>query len=80
MAAGEVNSPADGVVIARRGKLGQPVTTAISDLFQIAADPLTLEVVAAVEPQAAARIQSGQSAVIELGRQCQVRSPARFAK
>ena len=66
MAAGEVNALADGVVIARRGKVGLPVTTAISDLFRIAADPQGLEVVvAAASP--AARIQPGQSATIDLG-------------
>lgn len=61
MAAGEVNALADGVVIARRGKVGQPVTTAISDLFRIAADPQVLEVVA----NSTARIQPGQSAAIQ---------------
>ncbi len=65
MAAGEVNALADGVVIARRGKVGQPVATAVSDLFRIAADPQALEVVAAASP--AARIQPGQSAIIDLG-------------
>jgi HlyD family secretion protein len=67
MAAGEVNALADGVVIARRGKVGQPVTTAISDLFRIAADPQVLQVVVAAA-STAARIQPGQSATIELGR------------
>ena len=61
MAAGEVNALADGVVIARRGKVGQPVTTAISDLFRIASDPQVLEVVA----NSTARIQPGQSAAIQ---------------
>jgi len=61
-AVGEVNSPTDGVVIARRGRLGQPVTPALTDLFQIAVDPLVLEAVANVEPQA--RIQPGQAAAL----------------
>src|SRR5215472_1468640 len=34
-AVGEADSPADGIVIARRVKPGQPVTTAVNDLFQI---------------------------------------------
>lgn len=59
-AVGEVNSPADGVVIERRGRLGQPVTVAVTDLFQIAVDPLVLEAVAAIQPQITARIQPGQ--------------------
>ncbi len=45
-AVGEVNSPTDGVVTARRGKQGEQVTPATPDLFQIAADPQALEVVA----------------------------------
>ncbi len=67
-AVGEVNSIADGVVIARRGKQGQPVTTAMSDLFRIAADPQVLEAVATVQPQIAARIHPGQAAAIEIAR------------
>ncbi|HLK21406.1 MAG TPA: hypothetical protein VKT81_20785 [Bryobacteraceae bacterium] len=63
LASGEVNALADGVVIARRGKVGQRVTAAISDLFQIAADPQALEIVAASTD---ARIRTGQSAIAEL--------------
>lgn len=63
LAAGEVNALADGVVVARRGKVGQQVTTAMSDLFRIAADPQALEVVAASTD---GRIHAGQSAVVEL--------------
>jgi multidrug resistance efflux pump len=63
-AVGEVNSPADGVVIERRGQLGQPVTIAMTDLFQIAVDPLVLEAVAPVEPQA--RILAGQAVAIQI--------------
>jgi multidrug resistance efflux pump len=66
MAVGEVNSPADGVVIQRRGKLGQPVTPAISDLLQIAVDPPVLEVVAGIQSQMAARIHPGQTVEIEI--------------
>lgn len=66
MGAGEVNSPTDGVVIARRGRPGEPVTSALTELFQIAADPPTLEVAGSVEAQAASRIRPGQAAAIEL--------------
>jgi multidrug resistance efflux pump len=65
-ATGEVNSPADGIVMARRGKLHQPVTTAISDFYQIAADPIILEVVAPVDTKTAARMHPKQSAQIEI--------------
>ena len=59
-AVGEVNSLTDGVVIARRGRLGEKVTTAISDLFRIAGDPQVLEAVANTN----ARIQPGQKVII----------------
>jgi multidrug resistance efflux pump len=61
-AVGEVNSPADGVVIARRGQLGKPVTPVMSDLFQIAVDPQVLQVVA----NTVARIQPGQTAAFQI--------------
>jgi len=63
---GEVNSPADGVVIARRGKMGERVTPAMSDLFQIAGDPPVLEVVARIDPELAARVHPGQPVVIQI--------------
>jgi multidrug resistance efflux pump len=65
-AVGEINSPADGVVIRRRGQMGQPVTRAMSDMFEIAVDPQVLQVVAALQPQAALRIQPGQTAGIQI--------------
>lgn len=65
-AVGEVNSPTDGVIIARRGKPGAPVTPAMSDLFQIAVDPAVLEVVAPIDPQAAARVHPGQPVAIQI--------------
>jgi multidrug resistance efflux pump len=65
-AVGEVNSLADGLVIARRGKRGEPVTTAISNLFQIDADPGALEAVAGVEPQVAMRIHPGQVVAMQI--------------
>ena len=63
-AVGEINSPADGVVIERRGRVGQPVTAAMTDMFQIALDPLVLEAVAAFQPQMSARIQPGQAVAL----------------
>jgi len=63
--AGEVNSPADGVVVSRRGKAGEPVTRAIKDLFQIAVDMKTLQVVVSADPETLARIHPGQIATIE---------------
>jgi multidrug resistance efflux pump len=61
-AVGEVNSPSDGVVIARRGHPGQPVTPAMSDLFQIAVDPQVLQVLA----NTVEGIQPGQTVAIQI--------------
>ena len=66
MATGEVNALADGVVIVRRGKLREAVTTAVTDLFQIAADPAALEVVGSVEPRLSDRLHTGLSADVEV--------------
>jgi multidrug resistance efflux pump len=66
MATGEVNALSDGVVVARRGKPGEPVTPAMTDLFQIAADPAALQMVGPVEPKVADRIHAGQSADVEI--------------
>jgi HlyD family secretion protein len=63
-ATGEVNSPTDGVVIAIHGKPGEPVTSALADLFQIAADPPALEAVTQVDSGSAARIHPGQTVEI----------------
>jgi multidrug efflux pump subunit AcrA (membrane-fusion protein) len=65
-AAGEVTSPADGVVLARRGEARRPVTKAITDLFLIAVDLGSLRVVVAAEPQMAPRIHVGQAVTIEI--------------
>ena len=64
-AVGDVNSPADGIVIARRSRPGQPVTPAMPDLFQIAVDPQVLEAVVIVPPQIATRVQPGQTVEIQ---------------
>jgi multidrug resistance efflux pump len=64
--AGEVTSPADGVVIARNGKAGDPVTRATKDFFQIAVDLTTLEVVVSADPQTLPRIHAGEAATIDV--------------
>jgi len=63
---GEVYSSADGVVIARRGQPGKPVTRAITDLFQVAVEVTALQVVVSPDPQIASRIHSGQTVRIEM--------------
>jgi HlyD family secretion protein len=62
--AGEVRSPAEGVVIARHGAQGDPVTRKIKDFFQIAVNLTALQVVAAPQPPELQRIHAGQTAAI----------------
>ena len=63
---GEVISPADGVVLARRGKEGDPVTRKIADLFQLAVDLGKLQVMVMPDAQAAPQIRVGKTASITI--------------
>ncbi len=63
---GEVISPEDGVVLARRGKEGDLVTKKITDLFELGVDLGKLQVVVMRDAQASPRIQPGQTAAIEI--------------
>jgi HlyD family secretion protein len=65
-AVGDVDSPADGVIIRRRGQVGRPVAPAMSDMFEIAVDPQALQVVAAIQPPAALRIQPRQTVELQI--------------
>jgi multidrug resistance efflux pump len=64
LAAGQVVSPADGVVAARRGQEGDEVHPAMEDLLRIATDLSKLEVVAEADSAQAARIKAGQQAAV----------------
>jgi cobalt-zinc-cadmium efflux system membrane fusion protein len=66
LAAGQVLSPATGIVSARRGQVGDQVNPAIEDLFVIATELSHLEVVVEPEPPALARIKPGSQAGIVL--------------
>jgi multidrug resistance efflux pump len=55
----DVNSPVDGILVARRGGPGEPVNPAIPDLLQIAVDLGALEVVFDMPPDVAGRLKSG---------------------
>lgn len=66
VASGEVVSPADGLVIARRSQAGQDVTTDLEDLFQIATNLAHLRVVVETPPEVSAKIQPGQEAIIQI--------------
>jgi len=63
---GEVISPADGVVLVRRGKEGDVVTKKMTDLFEIAVDLGKLQVVVTPDAQTVPRIRTGQTAAIEI--------------
>lgn len=65
-AAGEVQSPADGIVIARRGAPGEEANRSWEDLFQIAVATSALDVVIQPEPPVLARIKVGQPAMINV--------------
>jgi HlyD family secretion protein len=64
IAAGEVRSPVEGVVISRRGQQGDKVTRKIKDFFQIAVNLTALQVVVTPQPQELQRIHAGQTAEI----------------
>ncbi len=66
MSAGEVRSPVDGVVVARRGKPGDSVDRGVKDLIEIAVDLSALEVVLQADPKTARRLRQGQAAQIEI--------------
>jgi multidrug resistance efflux pump len=65
VAAGEVHSPVNGVVIARRGEQGGNVDQSLQDMFRIAIDLAQLEAVADVDTRSL-NIQPGQPAVVHI--------------
>lgn len=64
VAAEELHSPLDGVVVERKGQPGQEVDRGLGDLFQIATDLQELQVLVDVPPDVMPRIRSGQPAGI----------------
>lgn len=63
--AGDVRSPAEGIIVARCCQAGEPVSAG-STLFQISSDLTALHVEAAADPESIARIRPGQAAVVEI--------------
>jgi HlyD family secretion protein len=61
---GEVHSPVNGVVVARRGQPGEQVDRSMLDLFQIATDLSRLAVVLEPPPPVLARMRPGQQAAV----------------
>ena len=66
LAAAEVHSPVDGVLLARNRQVGDPVGPHVQDLLQIAVELSSLEVVVEPEPPALERIRPGQDALVEV--------------
>jgi multidrug efflux pump subunit AcrA (membrane-fusion protein) len=66
VASGEVASPVDGFVLARRGQPGDGVTIEMEDLFRIAVNLSSLKVMVQPEPSVLERIHPGQEAVIQI--------------
>lgn len=65
-AAGDVRSPAEGIIVARCCQVGESVSVASTSLFQIAGDLTSLQVAATADSATIERIHPGQSAVIEI--------------
>ena len=66
LAAGDVHCPADGIVISRRGDVGEQVNRAMPALFEIAVNLSSLQVSLSPDARAIPRIHSGQLASIEI--------------
>ncbi len=63
---GDVRSPAEGIIVARCCQVGESVTAASSNLFQIAGDLTQLQVAASADSATLERIHPGQIAAIEI--------------
>ena len=66
LATTEVHSPADGILVARRGQPGEPVDPSIKDLLQIAIDLTALQLTVTPEPTVLARMHAGQAASLRI--------------
>ncbi|MBX9603834.1 MAG: efflux RND transporter periplasmic adaptor subunit [Bryobacteraceae bacterium] len=66
VAAGEIKSPASGMLIAARAKPGDQVTADATGLFEIAVELSQLEVVMEPPPPVLARIKEGQTAGVRV--------------
>lgn len=64
LGAGEVHSTVDGVVVARKGQPGEPVSRETPDLFQIGTEFNNLQVTVTPDSESLARIRAGQGVTI----------------
>jgi multidrug resistance efflux pump len=65
-AAGEMHSPVDGVVVARRGLPGERVDSSVNDLFVIATGLTSLEAIFTPDPPVLTRIHAGQQVFVRV--------------
>lgn len=79
LAATEVHSPVDGILLARNRQPGDPVGPHVPDLLQIAVDLSLLEVVVEPEPPVLERLSPGQSALVDVPDAPQSNLPGRIA-
>lgn len=63
---GEVKSPVDGIVVARRGAPGEPVSPAMQDFFILAANLTALQAVVEPDPSFLPRVKPGQIATVHI--------------
>jgi multidrug resistance efflux pump len=66
LAAAEIHSPADGVIVAIKRLAGEEVTRELADLFEIAVELTSLEMALEPDPQVLKRVKAGQDALIRV--------------
>jgi HlyD family secretion protein len=66
VASGDVRSPVDGYVVARKGQVGDEVTIDVQDLYQIAVNVAQLKAVLEPPPPALEQIRPGQDAILQI--------------
>jgi multidrug efflux pump subunit AcrA (membrane-fusion protein) len=65
VAAGEVVAPTSGLVLSRRGAVGDEVTADVEDMFVLATNLTALRAVLTPEPPLLQRVKAGQEAIIQ---------------
>jgi len=62
----EIHSPADGIVMARRGQPGEPLDPSIKDLLQVGTELTSLQIILALNSVQLARIHVGHAAGVRV--------------
>jgi HlyD family secretion protein len=76
----EIHSPADGVIVGRKGEVGKSAQEQGAELFQIATDTLELAVFLEPDPVTLKRIKPGQDALVIISDLQAEGIPAKVAK